>query len=115
MGRQLRSLALDESLSLVEEQSRTSSLKANPYAHFGRSDVKLLGGTQKNQLTTQGNKGQDFPSYRICEVRPPSIEKITYIYTNNRSQSIPLHFSFLSFFFSSLRLTMDGGTRELLL
>lgn len=63
LSRQLRSFALDDSLSLVEDpiRGRRSILKQNPYKHFG-------GG--------RGSRMKDFPSYRICEVKPPSIEKV---------------------------------------
>jgi hypothetical protein len=114
LNRQLHTLALDESLALVEERSRSrTSLFRNPYSHFGRPDVRLLpsgpgtgsgsnshtlhhatyhqystfnlghahghGHHNHNAGTTTNHKTQDFPTFRICEVRPPSIEKFLEI------------------------------------
>jgi len=102
LSRQLHTLALDESLALVEDRSRNrGSLFQNPYSHFGRPDVRLLPGGPGGQIDgihpgppqsylhlahrhappmshqiLNSSRPQDFPSFRICEVRPPSIEKV---------------------------------------
>jgi hypothetical protein len=90
LGRQLQTLALDESMALVEDKSRSRGFR-NPYTHFGRPDVRLVPGgplqphyssshlAHRHSLPPPINssgKPMDFSSFRICEVRPPSIEKV---------------------------------------
>jgi len=105
-NRQLKTLALDESLALVEEHramanakkktTHRSSWSQNPYSHFGRGDVKLLSGgnsfhhhtfhhyaynlvhrhVKPSSIISLNNQYHQFPNYRICEVRVPSIEKV---------------------------------------
>lgn len=119
LTRQLHTLALDESLALVQERGRSrGGLFRNPYSHFGRPDVRLVpnsrgsGGVSGGDMMSASGGGshtfhhapyhhytstlnlahghagsmnmmnshkyQDFPTFRICEVRPPHIEKVSY-------------------------------------
>lgn len=112
LTRQLHTLALDESLALVQERGRSrGGLFRNPYSHFGRPDVRLVPNSRGAGVATNGGgnghsfhhspyhqytstlnyahgqtsspnmmnlqKYQDFPTFRICEVRPPHIEKVS--------------------------------------
>lgn len=113
LTRQLHTLALDESLALVQERGRSrGGLFRNPYSHFGRPDVRLVPNSRGAGIGNNGGGGnshsfhhspyhhytstlnlahghtstqnpmsshkyQDFPTFRICEVRPPHIEKVS--------------------------------------
>ena len=66
---QLQSFALNVALGLVNERPYVKRVQ-NPYAHFGRSDLWTEGFRRNNQ------RHVDNHIYRICEVRPPSIEKV---------------------------------------
>lgn len=70
---QLQSLALNVALGLVSERPYVKRVQ-NPYSHFGRPDLWTEGFRRNNQRYIHNH------IYRICEVRPPSIEKV------------PLHF-----------------------
>lgn len=69
MQHQLQSFALNVALGLVNERPYVKRVQ-NPYAHFGRADLWTEGFRRTNQ------RHVDNHIYRICEVRPPSIEKV---------------------------------------
>lgn len=69
MHHQLQSLALNVALGLVSERPYVKRVQ-NPYAHFGRPDLWTEGFRRNNQRYIHNH------IYRICEVRPPSIEKV---------------------------------------
>ncbi len=75
MHHQLQSLALNVALGLVSERPYVKRVQ-NPYAHFGRPDLWTEGFRRNNQRYIHNH------IYRICEVRPPSMEKVkTTIFT----------------------------------
>ena len=69
MGHQLQHLALNVALGLVSERPYVKRVH-NPYAHVGRPDLWTEGFRRNNQRHLHNHV------YRICEVRPPSIEKV---------------------------------------
>ena len=66
---QLQGLTLNVALGLVSERPYMKRVQ-NPYAHFGRLDLWTEGFRRNNQRCVHNH------IYRICEVRPPSIEKV---------------------------------------
>ena len=70
--RHLHNLTLAVSIGLVAEKPFLKRV-SNPYAHFGRPDVWAVG-FKKTQTRDVNNF-----KYHICEVRPPSIEKVTHL------------------------------------
>lgn len=68
MFRQLQNVALNVALGVVSERPYVKRVQ-NPYAHFGRPDLWTEGFRRNNQRFIHNH------IYRICEVRPPSIEK----------------------------------------
>lgn len=71
MFRQLQNVALNVALGVVSERPYVKRVQ-NPYAHFGRPDLWTEGFRRNNQRFIHNH------IYRICEVRPPSIEKVKY-------------------------------------
>lgn len=69
MFRQLQTVALNVALGVVSERPYVKRVQ-NPYAHFGRPDLWTEGFRRNNQRFIHNH------IYRICEVRPPSIEKV---------------------------------------
>ena len=69
ISRQLQNMALNVALGLVSERPYVKRVQ-NPYAHFGRPDLWTEGFRRNNQRYVHNH------IYRICEVRPPSIEKV---------------------------------------
>lgn len=69
MHQQLQNLAMNVALGIVSERPYVKRVQ-NPYAHFGRPDLWTEGFRQNNQRYMPNHV------YRICEVRPPSIEKV---------------------------------------
>ena len=72
MTHQLQNAALNVALGLVRERPYVKRVQ-NPYAHFGRPELWTEAFRRSNQRYLHNH------IYRICEVRPPSIEKVTYI------------------------------------
>ena len=72
MLRQLQNVALNVALGVVSERPYVKRVQ-NPYAHFGRPDLWTEGFRRNNQRFIHNH------IYRICEVRPPSIEKVKYM------------------------------------
>lgn len=66
---QLQNGAMNVALGIVSERPYVKRVQ-NPYAHFGRPDLWTEGFRQNNQRYMPNHV------YRICEVRPPSIEKV---------------------------------------
>lgn len=69
MLRQLQNVALNVALGVVSERPYVKRVQ-NPYAHFGRPELWTEGFRRNNQRFIHNH------IYRICEVRPPSIEKV---------------------------------------
>jgi hypothetical protein len=72
MFRQLQNVALNVALGVVSERPYVKRVQ-NPYAHFGRPDLWTEGFRRNNQRFIHNH------IYRICEVRPPSIEKVNIL------------------------------------
>ena len=86
---QLRKTTLGISVGLVKEPStqvHPNELKFsnarnnyfNPYSHFSREVQEDRPGHKQdvNNLSTEENNAEHIHEYKICEIRPPSIEKV---------------------------------------
>ena len=81
MHHQLLNLTLHVALGLVSERPFVKRVQ-NPYAHFGRPDFWTHGFRRDSQRFVHNHE------YRICEVRPPSIEKVVHDLQFNRENRI---------------------------
>jgi hypothetical protein len=63
--RQLRKTTLGISVGLVKSFSPGSQMKFDPYSHFG-------------QLFQHIEQDNNINQYKICEIKPPSIEKVFF-------------------------------------
>ena len=84
---QLRKTTLGISVGLVkefdehseheEEHALSKSSKYfNPYSHFARDANDERSVVEKNNNHKSNNRNENINEYKICEIRPPSIEKV---------------------------------------
>ena len=66
LERQLRKTTLGISVGMVKTFKDDTNVRFDPYGHFGQA-------FQSNDFEN------DINQYKICEIKPPSVEKVTYI------------------------------------